>query len=60
MKTAKLHITVIELTCPTCGEHLESDSGSHLFQLFEIPDTIRCELCKENLKVPTRAKKLLK
>lgn len=59
MKTAKLHIRVIEFTCPNCNESLDSSTGSHMFPLEEpLPKTLECFCCKEICKVPARAKKM--
>lgn len=60
MKTAKLHIAVIEFTCPVCGEHLSAESGSHMFPVSEgMPEELACDCCGIKLKVPFKAKKLV-
>lgn len=58
MKTAKLHISVVEFTCPECGAGLPNEIGSFLFSVHELPDTVKCPDCGQELKVPERAKKL--
>ena len=58
MKTAQLHIAVIEFTCPECDEHLSAPSGSHMFPVNEpIPEELECDCCKAKLKVPAKARK---
>jgi predicted RNA-binding Zn-ribbon protein involved in translation (DUF1610 family) len=58
MKSAILHIAVVEFTCPYCGEHVSAPHGSHMFGVSEIPDTLKCESCGKALAVPARAKKI--
>lgn len=59
MKTAKLHITVVEFSCPTCGENISSECGSHMFALNEpLPEILVCDCCGDRLKVPAKAMKL--
>lgn len=60
MKTAVMHVRVIEFTCPICDANLEQKNGSHMFDIGntgELPDTLTCE-CGAELKVPAKAKKL--
>ena len=57
MKQAIMHISVLEFTCPTCGEHCSNQSGSHLFCVLDLPDEVVCDCCGERLKVPQKAKK---
>jgi len=55
VKTAKPHVTVIELTCPECGEHLSAANGSHSFVEHEpMPAVLECEYCGITLGVPKR------
>lgn len=56
--TAKLHISVVEFTCPLCDEHLSSSNGSHLFPVYEIPETLECDACGAKLKTPKKALRL--
>ena len=60
MKTAVLHIAVLEFTCPHCKEHLSNEDGSHLFPTHqaELPETLTCDSCGEVVKVPAKAKKI--
>lgn len=59
MKTAQMHIAVLEFTCPECGEHISADSGSHMFPVSEgLPETLECDACGAKLKVPAKAKKI--
>lgn len=58
MKSAQMHIAVLEFTCPDCGEHISSPGGSHMFELHEIPEQLKCDCCGKELKVPKRALKL--
>lgn len=60
MKTANMHIAVVEFTCPNCDEHISSADGSHMFELHQIPDTIGCDCCGVVLKIPEKARKLKK
>lgn len=61
-KTAKLHITVVEFTCPNCNEFISNpNGGSHLFPTYEsIPATLTCDCCGEVLKTPGKTKNLAK
>lgn len=55
MKTAQLHISVFELTCPHCDEYISHNSGSHMFQVHEeIPKTVECDSCGKTVKVPKK------
>lgn len=58
MKTAKLHIVSVEFACPSCGEFISHESGSHLWSVWEVPAQLTCESCNETCKVPAKAKKL--
>lgn len=60
MKTAVLHIAVYEFTCPECQEYISNDNngGSHLFPTSDfIPETLKCDTCKVELKTPKKALK---
>lgn len=58
MKTAVIHIAVIEFSCSACNEHISSPSGSHMFELYQGPEQLECDSCGAKLKVPAKAKKL--
>jgi len=59
MKTAKMHIAVLEFTCPECGEHISGAGGSHMFPLSDgLPSDLECDACGARLKVPAKARKL--
>lgn len=58
MKTAKMHIAVIELTCPECEEHISNDDGSHMFLIESLPEIVVCDCCNAQLKMPSKAKNL--
>lgn len=59
MKTAKVHVWVVVLICPECGEEIDNpDTGS---MMWEITDTnlkrgsvITCCSCDIKSKVPAR------
>lgn len=59
MKTAKLHIRVLEFTCPHCDEYIASETGSHMFPIEDpLPETIECDACGKTSKVPKLAHRL--
>lgn len=59
MKTAIVHISVLEFTCPECKEHIAASTGSHMFPTDEpLPDEFECDCCGAKLKVPAKARKL--
>ena len=55
---AQMHVSAVEFTCPKCKENIPHRSGSHMFELFEIPDELVCQTCDIKVQVPEKAKKL--
>jgi hypothetical protein len=57
MKTAIMRVVTLEFMCPTCKEPIESSTGSHLH--VQAPEDVECFWCKQKLKVPLKAHRLL-
>ena len=57
---AKLHVTVVEFTCPKCNEFISNpDTGSHMFGLNDsMPEKLECPDCKIELEFPKSLKRL--
>lgn len=59
MKTARMHILVVEFQCPSCNEYCPHESGSHNWGTNEqLPEVLECESCNEKFRVPSAAYKL--
>lgn len=58
MKNAKFIISIVEFYCPVCGESISCETGSFLFSIEELPETLQCKWCKLALKIPAKIKKL--
>ena len=55
MKTAKIHTSIIEFSCPHCGVYIaNSKDGTFLFYIDEtFPEFLECGNCDSKLKIPT-------
>jgi len=49
---ALMSISAVEFVCPKCKENIPSRSGSHMFELYEIPDKLVCNTCDIEIEVP--------
>ncbi len=57
MKTAKVTVRALEFWCPDCHEPIETDWGGHMHE--NVPPQLECSWCKQTLKVPALARKLM-
>lgn len=55
---AKIQIAAIEFICPFCQEFIPNEDGSHLWELHEIPNFLKCIMCGKISQSPTKALKL--
>ena len=52
---AMVRVVYVDIRCPICKEYIsDADSGSHNFEINNIPQTVYCHNC--NLQLPISKK----